>query len=94
MAPCKNWLTGIDCAVFAEGQGGPMSPAYVDAYADVPMNEFWTGGTITGRANQIKQSVSIANVLGKVLVGAESFTSTPENGKWQNTPYRVKSTGD
>jgi hypothetical protein len=80
--------------VFAEGQGGPMSPPFVDAYVDVPMNEFWTGGNITGRANQIKQSVSIANVLGKNLVGAESFTSTPENGKWQNTPYRVKRTGD
>lgn len=80
--------------IFVEGQGGPMSPAYVNVFSDVPMNEFWTGNTITNRANQIKQTVSIAHVLGKNIVAAESFTSTPENGKWQNTPYRVKRTGD
>lgn len=79
--------------MFIEGQGGPMSPAYVDAYADVPMNEFWTTG-LAARASLIKQTVSIAQVLGKNMVGAESFTATPEGGKWQNTPGSMKIAGD
>ncbi|MCH5598404.1 glycosyl hydrolase [Niabella ginsengisoli] len=79
--------------LFIEGQGGPMSPAYVNAYADVPMNEFWTLG-VDARAPLIKQTVSIAQILGKNIIGAESFTATPEGGKWQNTPGNMKGTGD
>lgn len=81
--------------VFAEGQGGPMGPAFVNEYTDVPMNEFWTGeGKVAARENVIKQTSSIANIMGRQLVGAESFTSTPQTGKWQNTPYLMKRTGD
>lgn len=79
--------------LFIEGQGGPMSPAYVNAYADVPMNEFWTLG-LDNRVPLIKQTVSIAQILGKNIIGAESFTATPEGSKWQNTPTSLKKTGD
>lgn len=78
---------------FSESQGGPMSPAHANAYVDVPMNEFWTDG-IQLREKLIKQTVSIANILGKNIVGAEAFTSKPEFGKWQSTPESMKSIGD
>lgn len=79
--------------VFSESQGGPMSPAYANAYTDVPMNEFWTDG-IDKREKLIKQTVSIADVLGRNVVAAEAFTSKPEFGKWQNLPENLKSIGD
>jgi hypothetical protein len=78
---------------FSESQGGPMSPAHANAYVDVPMNEFWTDG-IQFREKLIKQTVSIANILGKNIVGAEAFTSKPEFGKWQSTPESMKTIGD
>ena len=79
--------------IFSESQGGPMSPAYSNAYVDVPMNEFWTDG-IQLREKLIKQTVSIANILGKNIIGAEAFTSKPEFGKWQSTPESMKGIGD
>lgn len=79
--------------IFSESQGGPMSPAHANAYVDVPMNEFWTDG-IQLREKLIKQTVSIANILGKNVVGAEAFTSKPEFGKWQSTPESMKTIGD
>lgn len=79
--------------IFSESQGGPMSPAHANAYVDVPMNEFWTDG-IQLREKLIKQTVSISNILGKNIVGAEAFTSKPEFGKWQSTPESMKTIGD
>lgn len=79
--------------IFSESQGGPMSPAYANAYTDVPMNEFWTDG-INKREKLIKQTVSIADVLGRKIIAAEAFTSKPEFGKWQNLPENLKSIGD
>jgi hypothetical protein len=79
--------------IFSETQGGPMSPSNGNRFVDVPMNEFWTEGA-EKREKVIKQTVSIANVLGKNLVGAESFTSKPEFGKWQNLPNNLKKLGD
>ena len=79
--------------VFSETQGGPMSPSNGNRFVDVPMNEFWTEGA-EKREKVIKQTVSIANILGKNLVGAESFTSKPEFGKWQNLPNKLKKIGD
>lgn len=79
--------------LFSETQGGPMSPANGNRFVDVPMNEFWTDG-IEKREQLIKQTVSIANVLGKNVVAAESFTSKPEYGKWQNLPENLKIIGD
>jgi len=78
---------------FSETQGGPMSPANGNRFVDVPMNEFWTEG-VERREKIMKQTVSIANVLGKNIIATESFTSRPEYGKWQNLPDHLKKTGD
>jgi hypothetical protein len=78
---------------YAEAQGGPLNPVLCAEHVDVPMNEFWMPEA-TPRIPRIKLVASVANVLGRPMVAAESFTATPENGRWQNTPARLKVAGD
>jgi hypothetical protein len=59
--------------------------------ADIPMGEFWIGG---GARESCKLAASIAHVYGRKIVGAESFTATPEQGRWQQDPYAMKALGD
>jgi hypothetical protein len=60
--------------------------------ADIPMTEFWAGwgNDMTGA----KLASSIGHTYGRPIVGAESFTAAPENGRWTNTPYSMKALGD
>jgi len=60
--------------------------------ADVPMTEFWAGSG--GDPNGGKLASSIAHTQGRRFVGAESFTASDTNGKWQNHPYLLKPLGD
>jgi hypothetical protein len=39
-------------------------------------------------------AASIAHTYGKTIVGAESFTASPDHGRWQNYPYEEKALGD
>jgi hypothetical protein len=78
---------------YAEAQGGPLNPVSCAEHVDVPMNEFWMPEA-TPRIPRIKLVASAANVLGRRIVAAESFTATPENGRWQNAPVRLKVAGD
>ncbi len=59
--------------------------------ADIPMGEFWIGG---GAHETAKLAASSAHIYGRKVVGAESFTATPEMGRWQNDPYSMKALGD
>jgi len=60
--------------------------------ADIPMTEFWAGW---GNDNSgSKLASSMAHTTGRKVVGAESFTAAPENGRWTNTPYSMKALGD
>jgi hypothetical protein len=79
--------------LYSESQGGLLNPMSANRYVDVPMNEFWMPEA-TARASRIKQSVSSASLAGKRVVAAEAFTATPENGKYQNSPARLKRPGD
>lgn len=79
--------------LYSESQGGPINPMSANRHVDVPMNEFWTPDA-AGRASRIKMSTSSANFQGRAVVAAEAFTSTPENGKFQNTPGTLKRSGD
>jgi hypothetical protein len=78
---------------YAEAQGGPLNPVACAEHVDVPMNEFWMPEA-TPRLPRIRLIASAANVLGRPLVAAEAFTATPENGRWQNIPSRLKVAGD
>ena len=79
--------------IHAEAQGGPLNPVSANEYVDVPMNEFWMPDTAP-RLSRIKLVASVANVLGRPLVGAEAFTAKPEDGRWLATPATLKDPGD
>jgi hypothetical protein len=79
--------------VYAEAQGGPLNPFLCNAYTDVPMNEFWMPDA-RPRFGNMKQIASVANLLGRRVVGAEAFTAKPEDGRWLATPASLKLCGD
>ena len=70
---------------------GPFESLQCGAPADVVMGEFWSGSQ--GHPS-VKLAASIAHIYGKTIVGAESFTASPEHGRWQNDPYSLKTLGD
>ena len=72
---------------------GPFESIQCGARADVVMGEFWTGDW-QGWNPTVKLASSIAHIYGKTIAAAESFTATPENGRWQNDPYSLKALGD
>ncbi|HXI72032.1 MAG TPA: glycosyl hydrolase, partial [Verrucomicrobiae bacterium] len=70
---------------------GPFESMQSGAPADVVMGEFWSGSQ--GHPS-VKLAASIAHIYGKTIVAAESFTASPEAGRWQNDPYSLKALGD
>ncbi|HKW30884.1 MAG TPA: glycosyl hydrolase, partial [Verrucomicrobiae bacterium] len=80
---------GLQSAV--EPYTGPFESLPCGAPANVVMGEFWTGSQ---GDPSVKLAASIAHIYGKTIVGAESFTASPEHGRWQNDPYSLKTLGD
>lgn len=79
---------------YAEPYGsGPFEEIQAASRLDVPMGEFWVA---EGQDYQytVKLASSVSHLFGKMEVGAESYTSNPQLGKWQNYPYTLKSQGD
>ncbi len=70
---------------------GPFESLQCGAPVDVVMGEFWSGSQ---GDPSVKLAASIAHIYGKTIVGAESFTASPEHGRWQNDPYSLKTLGD
>jgi len=81
---------GLTLSIEAYG-GGPLEEVAFGGRADVPMSEFWVGQK-TRTWN--KEMASSGHVYGRPVVAAESFTAEPDNGKWQNHPFRLKPLGD
>jgi hypothetical protein len=69
----------------------PSDDVQYGSFADIPMSEFWPGGGNPGNA---KLAASVAHVHGRKFVGAESFTASPEQGKWLKDPFSLKAQGD
>ena len=82
---------GMKLSVEAYGNGN-FDNMEAGARADIPMTEFWCGSL--GSPGGAKQASSIAHTYGRTIVGAESFTASPENGAWRNHPWAVKALGD
>ena len=69
---------------------------------DIIMGEFWTGTSTpdpdypwaASINHSVKIASSVAHVNGKTYVGAESFTSGPPYGRWQNYPGLLKQLGE
>jgi hypothetical protein len=74
-----------------EPYDGPFECLLAGRDADIPMGEFWVG---SGESNSCKLASSVAHIYGRKLVGAESFTAAPDQGKWQNYPGALKRVGD
>ena len=70
---------------------GPYDSLQCGASLGVVMGEFWAGSQ---GDPSVKLAASIAHIYGKTIVSAESFTASPQNGRWQNYPYSLKPLGD
>jgi hypothetical protein len=70
---------------------GPYESLHCGASLGVVMGEFWAGSQ---GDPSVKLAASIAHIYGKTIVGAESFTASPQNGRWQNDPCSLKPLGD
>ena len=66
----------------------------VGAKFDIIMGEFWVGGDSVGQDSELKLAATSAHTHGQKIVGAESFTSMPDTGSWQNHPGSLKIIGD
>ncbi|MGD0382021.1 MAG: glycosyl hydrolase [Thermoguttaceae bacterium] len=58
---------------------------------DIPMAEFWAHRSIDDRAYL---AASAAHTFGKSIAGAEAYTGSPQNTKWTEYPYALKTEGD
>ena len=67
----------------------PAGDLDLGAVADIPMAEFWNQGY--NSAFSVFESASIAHVMGKSIVSAESFTS---HGALDAYPWSLKNQGD
>ncbi|MGA2060225.1 MAG: glycosyl hydrolase [Thermoguttaceae bacterium] len=58
---------------------------------DIPMAEFWAH-----RPGDVRAFLapSAAHTFGKPIAAAEAFTGAPENTRWTETPYNLKTEGD
>lgn len=74
------------------GNGG-FDNIQVGGLADIPMGEFWVGGSPM-TLETTKLAATVAHVYGRKIVGAESFTATDTTGKWLEEPYAAKAMGD
>ena len=80
---------GLLCST--EPYDGPFECMSIASNADILMGEFWIGG---GMNHSVRIASSVAHVYGRKIVGAESFTSGPDQGRWQNHPRLMKALGD
>lgn len=86
----KCHQSGLLFASEAYGNGG-FESMQAGSSADISMGEFWVN---RGIHFSPKVAASCAHINGRILVGAESFTSRPEQGRWQNYPGSLKALGD
>jgi hypothetical protein len=70
---------------------GSFDELQVGAMADIPMGEFWVNGAAS---ETIKIAASSAHIMGRSIVGAESFTASENDGRWLVEPYGTKALGD
>lgn len=69
---------------------GPFETAEGARIGDFMMGEFWT----TSRTGIRTSVTASARAFGKTTIGAEAFTSRPENSQWTDDPAFLKPSGD
>lgn len=88
--PALEKMHAVGCTLQFEAYGGPFNTVAGSAIADLPMHEFWTGGT--GRADP--RVVAAGRAAGRTVIGAEAFTGSPNFSQWTETPAFLKASGD
>jgi hypothetical protein len=73
-----------------EPYSGPFDTVECTPLADLPMGEFWTSQD--GKINA--SVVASARAAGHKVIGAESFTGSPVQSKWSETPASLKRSCD
>lgn len=73
---------------------GPYDLIDVGTAADLPMAEFWTGNAFRKPSARTRMVVSVAHLNSQATAGAEAFTSTESNDKYNLAPYDLKALGD
>lgn len=94
----SKYLRAAGLKYVCEGSGRQMylyDPLGYQRNSDIPMGEFWTGNS-SGDGLRVDNKVasSIAHIVGRKFVAAESFTSNAKNARWQYHPYTLKALGD
>ena len=79
------------CYASIEPYTGPFESLQAGKAADLVMGEFWSGSS---GDPSVRLAASVAHIYGRAIVGAESFTASPESGRWQNDPWSLKTLGD
>ncbi len=69
---------------------GPFDTYAAVEVADLPMGEFWTGGSGAISADIVKAAAE----YGKKIVGAEAFTGPPQISKYTEDPEFLKPSAD
>lgn len=85
----KCHAAGLLCSI--EPYDGPFECLSIASKADILMGEFWIGGAMN---SSLRIASSVAHIYGRRIVGAESFTANPDQGRWQNHPRSMKAQGD
>lgn len=85
----KCHAVGLLCST--EPYDGPFECLSIAPKADILMGEFWVGGGVNP---SVRIAASVAHIYGRKIVGAESFTAGPDQGRWQNHPRSMKALGD
>ncbi|MCA9239901.1 MAG: hypothetical protein KDA37_06870 [Planctomycetales bacterium] len=76
------------------GWTGNFHDLEVAAVADIPMGEFWAKRRLDWCEWSVKLASSAAHAMGNKYVGAESFTSAPQQANWSMHPGQLKAQGD
>jgi hypothetical protein len=84
---------GLTLSIEAYGVG-PLDEVALGGRADVPMSEFWSGEGAGHPLTWNKEMASSGHLYGHPFIGAEAFTATSDDGRWQSHPYRMKPLGD
>ncbi len=81
---------GLKFSTEPYGNGG-FDSITAGGTADIPMGEFWIGGSAM---ETTRVAASVGHIYGRPVIGAESFTADEGRGKWLEEPYGIKALGD
>ena len=93
MAERVHAYPGLKLQIEPYGIPGPFDTVTCGTKADEPVGEFWISPATWGWET-LKPVASSAHTAGRRIVGAESFTCTGIQAKWQQDPYALKTLGD